>query len=148
MNSSYNLKKAVTYCSKNIRSKSEVLLKLKDWGISEEEKITILDFLKSHNFYQEDANYLDKYLENLSTVKGYSKIQLKVKLLKKGIPSKLIDEKLNSYFKENEDAELIKFIKKNQKKIVSRPRENRVKYLLSRGFKYNLIIKHLNIIDL
>ncbi len=109
-----------------------------------EEESNILEFLDLHNFYYSDEKYLDLYLENVSTVKGFSKIQLKMKLLKKSISSKLIDEKLNEYFKENEEFELAKFIKKNQRKINSKPREIAIKYLLTRGFRYNLIIKHFN----
>lgn len=143
-----NLSRALAYCSKNIRSASEVKAKLKLWKLDPDEERDILEFLDLHNFYYSDDRYLDMYFENVSTVKGYSKIQLKVKLLKKGLPKKLIDEKLNDYFKDNEEFELLKFIKKNQRKINSKPREVGIKYLLSRGFKYNLIIKHLDNINL
>jgi SOS response regulatory protein OraA/RecX len=139
-----NLSRALAYCSKNIRSESEVRAKLKLWNMDTEEESNILEFLDLHNFYYSDEKYLDLYLENVSTVKGFSKIQLKMKLLKKSISSKLIDEKLNEYFKENEEFELAKFIKKNQRKINSKPREIAIKYLLTRGFRYNLIIKHFN----
>lgn len=143
-----NLNKALAYCSKNIRSKSELLAKIKTWGLESDEEKYILEFLDLHNFFYSDDAYIDKYLENLSSVKGYSKLQIKQKLINKHIPIKLIDEKLNEYYKGIEDTELEKFIKKNKKKIISKPRESSIKYLLSKGFRYNLVIKYLSALDL
>jgi len=139
-----NLSRALAYCSKNIRSKSELIAKLKSWNLDSDEEKNIIEFLDLHNFFYSDDAYLDKYLENLSSIKGYSKIQLKVKLLRKNLPAKLIDIKLNEYFKDNEEFELLKFMKKNNRKLNSKPREEVIKYLLSRGFKYNQIIKHID----
>lgn len=122
--------------------------KLNSWALENEEKDFILDFLEKNNFFFEDDVYLQKYLENISSVKGYSKLQLKVKLLKKNIPLPLINEKLNIYFKDNEELELSKFIKKNHRKIVSKPREAAIKYLISRGFNYNLILQQIKNLNL
>lgn len=143
-----NLNRALAYCSQNIRSESEVKAKLKSWTLDPDEEKSIFVFLNLHNFFFADDVYLDKYLENVSSVKGYSKIQLKIKLLKKHLPPKLIDQKLNEYYRENEDTELEKFIRKNIRKITSKPREVAIKYLLSRGFRYNLIVKYLDNLDL
>ncbi len=138
-----NLSKALAYCSKNIRCRSEVEKKLKSWNLGQEEEKSILEFLDLHNFFFSDDEYLLKFLQNLSSVKGYSKIQLKQKLIRKGIPVKIIDLKLNDYFKDNEEIELQKYIKRNQRKLINKPRELFIKHLLSKGFKYNLIIKNL-----
>lgn len=94
-----------------------------------------------HNFYFSDEEYLDKYFENLSSVKGQSKLQIKKKLLQKKIPLKLIEFKLNEYFRENEGLEVRKFIQKNLRKITSKPREVAIKYVLSKGFKYDMVLK-------
>ena len=147
-NNSRNLRRALSYCAKNIRSKSEVIAKIKSWNIELEEEEFILDFLEKNSFLFSDDLYLDKYLENISSVKGYSKLQLKIKLLRKHIPSSLINDKLNNYYRENEDLELSKFIKKNHKKIISKPRESAIKYLLSKGFKYNLVLARLKNLNL
>lgn len=138
-----NLSKALAYCSKNLRCKSEVVFKIKTWNLDPEEEANIIEFLYMHNFFYSDDSYIDKYLENISSVKGYSKIQLKIKLLKKHISSKLIDIKLNEYFRDNEEFELEKFIKRNSRKLKSKPREEVIKYLISKGFKYNHITKNL-----
>jgi SOS response regulatory protein OraA/RecX len=139
-----NLSRALAYCSKNIRSKSEVIAKLKSWNLDSDEENNIIEFLDLHNFFYSDDLYLDKYLENISSIKGYSKIQLKIKLLRKKLPPKIVDSKLNEYFKDNEEFELLKFMKKNIRKLNSKPREEAIKYLLSRGFRYNQITKHLD----
>jgi SOS response regulatory protein OraA/RecX len=143
-----NLSKALAYCSKNIRCKSEVVYKIKTWNLDSEEEANIIEFLDLHNFFFSDDSFIDKYLENISSVKGYSKIQLKIKLLKKHISPKLIDIKLNEYFKDNEEFELEKFIKRNSRKLKSKPREEAIKYLLSKGFKYNHITKNIEIHNL
>lgn len=143
-----NLNKALAYCSKNIRSRSELIAKLKSWNLDSDEEKNIIEFLDLHNFFYPDEIYIDKYLENISSIKGYSKIQLKIKLLRKHLPAKLIDIKLNEYFKDNEEFELLKFMKKNTRKLNSKPREVVIKYLLSRGFRYNQIIKHIDVNNL
>jgi SOS response regulatory protein OraA/RecX len=143
-----NLRRALSYCTTNIRSRSEALKKIKSWKLNTDEENEILDFLESQGFVFSDEVYINKFLDNLSSVKGYSKIQLKLKLLKKNLPSKLVEEKVSKYFKDNEEIELKKFIQKNIKKITSRPRESAIKYLISKGFKYNQVLKNLKDIDL
>ena len=138
-----NLNRALSYCSKNIRSKSEVLKKLNSWKLDKNEETKIINFLEQQKFFLEDEEYVSKFLDNLSSIKGYSKIQVKVKLLRKGIPSKLIETKVSLYFKNNEDLELKKFINKNIKKINAKPRELAIKFLLSKGFSYNSVLKHV-----
>ncbi len=136
-----NLNKALKYCSLNIRCKSEVLQKINSWNLEKEESDQIINFLEIHSFFLEDGLYLDRFLENLSTVKGYSKIQLKQKLQKKGISLKLINNKIDKYFLENDSFELQKYITRNLKKFEAKPREKAIRYLISRGFKYNSIIQ-------
>jgi SOS response regulatory protein OraA/RecX len=129
-----NLNRALAYCSRNIRAKSEVAAKIKSWKLDSDEEISILNFLDLHNFFFSDEEYLDKYLENLSSTKGYSKIQIKIKLLKKNLPKNLIEQKVSQYFKENENAEIEKYVKRNLRKIKLKPREVAIKFLISKGF--------------
>jgi len=143
-----NLNRALAYCSRNIRAKSEVTAKIKSWKLDSDEEISILNFLDLHNFFFSDEEYLDKYLENLSSTKGYSKIQIKIKLLKKNLPKNLIEQKVSQYFKENENAEIEKYVKRNLRKIKLKPREVVIKFLISKGFKYNLVLEEMKKLNL
>lgn len=143
-----NLNRALEFCSKNIRSKSEVIEKLKSWNLDKDEEKSIIEFLDLHNFFFNDDAYIDKFLDNLSSIKGYSKIQIKNKLIRKHLPIKLIDLKLNDYFKDNEISELEKFVNRNLRKLKSKPREVAIKYLITKGFRYDIVKSYLNKINL
>lgn len=148
LTNNYFFKRLVKYCSNSIKCESEVLKKIKDLEIPSDESIVMIHTLKNLKFFFSDSDYLDRFLENLSTIKGYSKIQLKTKLLRKGIPSKEIDSKLNLYFKENESDQVMRYIQKNFSKLSRKPKEKRLSYLISKGFGVDLSKKHLKELDL
>lgn len=148
LTSNYYFKRLIKYCSTSIKCESEVLRKIKELEVPDEHKDLILHTLKNLKFYFSDSEYLDRFLENLSTIKGYSKLQLKTKLIRKGIPIKDIDTKLNPYFKKNEAEQVVKYIQKNFSKLTRKPKEKRLNYLISKGFGADLSKKHLKELDL
>lgn len=148
LTNNYFFKRLVKYCSTSIKSQSEVTKKLKDLKASSEESEIIVKALLNLKFCFSDEDYVTRFLENLSSVKGYSKLQIKTKLLRKGIPPKEIDSKLNSYFKENEQNEVLKYIQKNFSKLVRKPKEKRLNYLISKGFSVDISRKLLKETDL
>ena len=65
LKNSPELKKALTFCGSNIRSESEVKYKISKFDISDEDKESILSFLKKYKFFFDDEVYLEKYFENI-----------------------------------------------------------------------------------
>jgi regulatory protein len=148
LKNNFFFKKILKYCSSSIKSESEVLKKLKDYETPSEELELILDTLRKFKFFFTDEDYVLKFVENLSSVKGYSRIQLKTKLLRKGLSSKVIDPVLNNFFKNNEEDQLNKFIQKNFSKLNRKPKEKRLQFLISKGFGVELSRKLLRHYDL
>lgn len=141
-------KKILKYCSLSIKSESEVIDKLAGMGLEEDLKHKILETLKKNKFFFSDSDYIDRFLENLSSTKGYSKIALKQKLLRKGLPQILISSKVDSYFKSNEEDEVVKFVSKNQRKLSLKDKRSQISFLISKGFNYDIVKKVLNEKDL
>jgi SOS response regulatory protein OraA/RecX len=148
LKNNFYFKKILKYCSLSIKSESEVLQKLRDYEIDSEEVIEILETLRKFKFFFPDDEYISRFLENLSSLKGYSKLQLKQKLLRKGLPSKLINIHLDEFFKKNEDEQVEKFIKKNYSKLLRKEKPKRIAFLVSKGFGVDSVKKHLKNLDL
>lgn len=143
-----HFKKILKYCSLGIRSESEILDKLKTFELDEDLKELIFNTLKKNKFFFGNEEYIERFLENLSSTKGYSKIQLKQKLLKKKLPLNLITEKIDGFYKENGDTELEKFVSKNYKKLQNKEPRARVAFLMSKGFNYDKSLNTLKKFDL
>lgn len=141
-------KKALKYCTSNIKCESEVLDKLRKLEASNEDIDLILKTLISLKFCFSDKDYVTRFLENLSSIKGHSKIQIKTKLLRKGISSKVIDPLLKEYYKVNEESEVIKYIGKNLSKLSRKAKEKRLGFVVSKGFSVDLSKKILTKFDL
>jgi SOS response regulatory protein OraA/RecX len=148
LKNNFYFKKILKYCSLSIKSESEVLQKLRDYEIDSEELSEILETLRKFKFFFPDDEYISRFLENLSSLKGYSKLQLKQKLLRKGLPSKLINAHLDDFFKKNEDEQVEKFIKKNYSKLLRKEKVKRIAFLVSKGFGVDSVKKHLKNLDL
>lgn len=148
LKNNFYFKKILKYCSLSIKSESEVLQKLRDYEVDPEELTEIVDTLKKFKFFFSDEEYISRFLENLSSQKGYSKLQLKQKLLRKGLPSKLINIQLDEFYKKNESEQVEKFIKKNYSKLFRKDKNKRMAFLISKGFGVDNIKKQLKELDL
>lgn len=139
LKSNFYFKRILKFCSLGIRSESEVLAKVNDFEIESDLKDLIIKTLKTNKFFFSDEDYIDRFLENISTTKGYSKIQLKQKLLRKGVPSKLVSDKVDKFYKVNEDLELEKFIVKNLRKLQAKEPRLRINF----RYRYEIASKIL-----
>lgn len=144
LKNNFYFKKILKYCSINIRSRTEVLKKLRSFqNISEDEKNEIILFLSKNMFMFEDEDYLNRYLSNLSSVKGYSRSTLFSKLISKISDKKLLSSRLERYFSENEEYEIDKFVLKNKNKLLKKDFQKQITYLTQRGFSFEKSIKAL-----
>lgn len=148
LKNNFYFKKLLKYCSLSIKSESEVVKKLNDFEITSEEKEEIVEALRKFKFFFSDDEYISRFLENLSSQKGYSKLQLKQKLTRKGLPSKLINYHLDEFYKSNEADQIEKFIKKNYSKLLRKDKNKRIAFLISKGFGVDNIKKRLVEFDL
>lgn len=137
----------VNYCVYQDRCHSEVESKMRDFMLIPEAKEEILLYLMKENYLNEER-FTRSYIRGKFYMKSWGRNKIRNHLKFKGVSEKLI----NSCFDEIEDADydrtLVKIyndyyqkqsgLKEYQKKSKA------IKYLLSRGFEYDEIIRNLS----
>ncbi len=129
------LLKAVSYVSKNLKTKREVKNYLLGKGYSEEIAYYVIDRLKEYN-YINDEEYAKRYLESCSGNQG--KRLSEYKLMMKGVRKEDIEKAYSETdvnAKENAKKVAEKYMKNKEKN-----KENLAKvyrYLIGRGFSYD-----------
>lgn len=136
--------KLANYCVYQDRCHAEVEQKMREFVLIPEAKEEILLYLMRENYLNEER-FTRSYIRGKFYLKNWGKIKIKMHLKQKGINDKLIsscfdeiDE--NDYLKilrkvyENYNAKL-KGLNDHQKKLKT------VKYLISRGFEYEVILE-------
>lgn len=150
LRNSFYFKKILKFCSLNIRSYTEISTKLEKFDRLELElKREIIEYFLKIKVVLNDDDFVKYYLENLSDSQGYTYNQLFLKLSKKVSNLNNLSQDLKSFFSKTEDDQIQKFINKNYRKL-SRidDARKRIQYLTNRGFKFELVKKHLKINDL
>ncbi len=128
------LNKAVSYVSKNLKTKKQIKTYLLGKGYSEETAYYVIDKLKEYN-YVNDEEYAKRYLETCSKTQG--KRLAEYKLMMKGVRKEDIEKAYGDVDVPAKDNALClaeKYMKNKEK-----TRENYAKtyrYLIGRGFSY------------
>jgi len=130
---------ALKYLSYSMRTKREVITKLKTYEFSDDLIDEVISFLEQHR-YIDDSNYAEKYIsEKLRT--GYGEWRIKQELIRKGIDPEVI----SSCLEENQEDATQKILGLLEKKIKSetedefnkKERQKIYNFLNSRGFGYD-----------
>ena len=95
MNFEQAKEKAVKYLVLTLRTENEVRNKLKKINVEEEIINDVIEYLKNIN-YINDSNYIDSYVRQCIKIPKYSKYEIKMKLIQKGINKNLLEEKLEN----------------------------------------------------
>lgn len=141
----YGKKIAYAYLSYRQRSKKELTTKLKEKKISAETIQKVLDLLEKQK-YIDDKSYAKNYLESKTRGKSIGRRLVKMKLQEKGIDKDLAEDTIAANYSEDKETELaVKLLKKYEKKIKykneSDKRSKSCRYLISRGFDYEISLK-------
>lgn len=127
--------KAVRYLVLQLRTEDEVKNKLRKLSVEEEIILEVTDYLKSIG-YIDDSKYIDAYLRQCLNIPKYSKYEIRMKLLQKGIDKNLISEKLNEFDGCNYEKKLIDKLLNSKLKNME-PLKQKA-YLYRRGFDIKL----------
>ncbi len=128
------IEKAVSYCSKALKTKKQVKTYLLGKGYSEDVVWHTIDKLVEYNLIN-DSEYAKRYLETTSKTQG--KRLAEYKLMMKGLKKEdisIVYDDLEIPSKENAKAVAEKYLRNKE-----RTKENLAKtyrYILSRGFSY------------
>lgn len=88
------LTKAMAMCSQSERCRFDIVLKLKQWELSEEEISDALDYLTKERFLNEER-FVRFYVNDKLRFNKWGKVKLSHMLRQKQIPENLIREGLN-----------------------------------------------------
>jgi regulatory protein len=145
-----NFGKKVAYRFLNYkpRSEKEVITKLKEKKISQQSINTILDSLKSLNFL-DDKKYAKMYIEEKLEHKPEGRRLLEIKLNRKGLDKETVQNIMEENYSEETEIKkiedlLLKYEKKVRAKTLSEKKQKCYRYLLSKGFAYDLITDVIN----
>ncbi len=135
------LKKAVELLGKNLKTRQQMKTYLKDKGYSKQIIDYVLEKLIEYN-YINDVNYATIYLRSVKH--KYGKLKIKNELKLKGVSEKDIDLVLNDF---ETDEEIVlnlaeKYLK--NKEINFDTLTKLYRFLISKGFDYDLVLKVVN----
>jgi regulatory protein len=138
--------KIVNYCVYQDRCHAEVEQKMKEFLLIPEAKEEILLYLIKENYLNEER-FTRSYVRGKFYIKKWGRNKIKVNLLQKGISEKLI---IKAYG-EIDDNEYLAAIKTILEKIIPtfkglkeyQKKQKAIKYLLSKGYEYDLIVKQI-----
>ncbi len=149
----YNFGKkiAYSYLSYRQRSKSELVKKLKQKKISDPVINKITRLLEDQK-YLNDQTYAESFLENKINTKPIGKRLAIIKLYEKGINKEIAEKVIEENYSEDKEIELATIVLKKYEKIIKYKDEANKKskcyrYLISRGFGYEIVSKVLNVKD-
>ena len=138
--------KIVNYCVYQDRCHAEVEQKMKEFLLIPEAKEEILLYLIKENYLNEER-FTRSYVRGKFYLKKWGKNKIKVNLLQKGISEKLIVKA----YGEIDDNEYLAAIKTILEKIIPtfkglkeyQKKQKAIKYLLAKGYEYDLIVKQI-----
>ena len=130
--------KVLKYILYKKRTENEVRTKFNS-SIEEELLEDVIEYLKE-NKYIDDSDYIKRTINNFKILKSLSIVELKYKLLSKGIDKNLIED----YIYENKDEiteyeinSAIKIINKKSKEL---EKKEIISYLMKKGYKKDNIL--------
>lgn len=138
--------KLVNYCVYQDRCHYEVEQKMRDFLLIPEAKDEIFLYLIKENYLNEER-FTRSYIRGKFYIKHWGRNKIKINLKQKGITEKLISKCMD----EIDDSDYEKTIKRSYSDYFSKQKglkeyqkkSNTIRYLLSKGFEYDVIITTL-----
>ena len=131
MNFEQAKEKAVKYLVLTLRTENEVRNKLKKLNVEEDIIEQVIEYLKGIN-YINDSNYIEAYIRQCIKIPKYSKYEIKMKLLQKGINKNLLEEKLEEHDMQEYEKKIVEKLKESKLKDMDEIKQKA--YLYRRGF--------------
>lgn len=138
--------KMVNYCVYQDRCHYEVEQKMRDFTLIQEAKDEIMLYLMQENYLNEER-YVRSYIRGKFYMKSWGRTKIKIHLKQKGISEKLISNCWNEIDEDDYKETIIKIYKDYFSKLSGlkefQRKSKSIKYLLSKGFEYDYLIKIL-----
>lgn len=124
--------KAVRYLVLALRTEEEVKNKLRKLNVEEGIIVQVTEYLKSIG-YIDDEKYVEAYIRQCINIPKYSKYEIRIKLIQKGINKEILSEKLEELDNCDYENKLIDKLLKGKLKNME-PLKQKA-YLYRRGFR-------------
>ncbi len=124
--------KAVRYLVLALRTEEEVKNKLRKLNVEEDIIFQVTEYLKSIG-YIDDEKYVEAYIRQCINIPKYSKYEIRMKLIQKGINKEILSEKLEELDNCDYENKLIDKLLKGKLKNME-PLKQKA-YLYRRGFR-------------
>ena len=124
--------KAVRYLVLALRTEEEVKNKLRKLNVEEDIILQVTEYLKSIG-YINDEKYVEAYIRQCINIPKYSKYEIRMKLIQKGINKEILSEKLEELDNCDYENKLIDKLLKGKLKNME-PLKQKA-YLYRRGFR-------------
>ena len=124
--------KAVRYLVLALRTEEEVKNKLRKLNVEEDIIFQVTEYLKSIG-YINDEKYVEAYIRQCINIPKYSKYEIRMKLIQKGINKEILSEKLEELDNCDYENKLIDKLLKGKLKNME-PLKQKA-YLYRRGFR-------------
>ena len=143
MDASRCLSRLQKLCSKAEYCKADVYRKaLKDLEGDEEAAAKVVEALMADR-YVDDARYAAAFAREKATLQGWGPVKIRFQLRAKGVSDEVIAAALEEIEPEKADARLAKLLEAKAKTLKGDPqgRLKLIKFALSRGYDYDVVIK-------
>lgn len=128
------------------RTEKEVRQKCERLEYTKEYTDEVIEYLLE-NKYLDDKLYVEKHIKNIMLLKVASIYEMRVDLLKRGIPQEYIDAYMNNHLKELNDFENESARKLAIKKSKTMELEKIKRHLISKGYTYTNIADAIDNIE-
>ena len=132
MNFEQAKERAVKYLVLALRTEKEVKDKLRKLNVEEDIIDEVCEYLKGLG-YINDVYYTEAYLRQCESIPKYSKYEIKMKLIQKGIDKDLATEKIANNLNQNYEVKIVDKLMNGKLKNME-PLKQKA-YLYRRGFK-------------
>ncbi len=137
------LVKAASFCAYQERCKQEVVAKLTDWGLTDDEAESVLSELITQKYLNE-KRFAASFARGKFRHSQWGKIKIRHELKAKGLSNDLIVNGLLEINEDEYEATLVEILQKKARSLKAESPQTRqqklIRYALSKGFEMDLVL--------
>ncbi len=142
------LEKAMRYCSYQERCVQDLEKRFYAWNVKKSEWDKILDYLLEEDFLNE-TRFIEAYVRGKFLIKKWGRNRISMGLMQKHINGKKVLEAFDSEIDEEVYLQTIRNLLEKKSQLINEPeklkrRDKLYRYLMSKGYESDLIVKELN----
>jgi regulatory protein len=139
--------KACNYCAYQERCSSDVVQKLKLWGISDDRILSVLAQLQKEGFV-DDARFARNFVRGKFANNHWGRIKISMELKMRKISASVISEALQEIDENDYEQKVLGLLQKKSKEIkdkdVNIRKQKLLRFLISKGFETGVVLKILS----